>query len=439
MPPLACDRAVRKRSREETVEAMMPFSQNGEQPSRLFRSSGFQPERDCARAYPAGWKPALRDRPEARPPIYLTGIGFFLVSVLACHAEFYDPMVNDRTKLFAYLESVEEAVGSEAFESVPYERALQLAKTMGPIDRQSMAPGTFVGNLRQLGAVEKRFYRGKPLSEDEVMAFLMPKRIRYEATSRPEWPERLGQLFKDGVGASKAADECARHVFKWIASNLVLTGSKSAYRLPMRGDLDPLTVLKGGRGSEIDLSIFCVAALRSCGVAARLAWAPTLRGEVGGKVWLEYRSENGNWIPWVPSYGDSRDHLDKIRQDFGSKIALVMAAPDSPLEITSSYVETVSIRVRVDEDGTQVAFMIVGADGLLPLRGIAMEYARNEREAQIGRGPLIVASASSNHRSYALLPIEMPATNREILILSEGGGLAVDPASETHPKTTANP
>ena len=78
---------------------------------------------------------------------------------------------------------------------------------------------------------------------------------------------------REAAERSKNADDCAKQVFQWMTGHLVLTGSKSAYRLPMRGDLDPLTVLKGGRGSEIDLTIFGVAALRSCGVAARLVWA----------------------------------------------------------------------------------------------------------------------------------------------------------------------
>lgn len=362
-----------------------------------------------------------------------------LILVLSCHADFYDPMVNDRAKIFEYLDGVENAVGLETFESVPTGRVQEFAKTLGPIDRKAMLPSEFIGRLRHLGTVEKRFYREKPLSEEDVLAYLMPLRIRYEATSHPEWPERLAVHFKDVASKATTADACAKGILGWVARHLVLTDPEPTYRLPMRGDLDPLTVLKGGRGSEIDLAIFGVAALRSCGVAARLVWAPALRNEVGGKVWLEYQSESGTWVSWVPSYGAPADHLARMRRELGPKIVLVLASPDAPVEITGNYVETVQIHVRTGREDAEVAFMVVGSEGLMPIRGTATEYAKNEREAVVGRGPLIVASTSSNRRAFALLPVEMSVSTREITILADDGNLSVQPPIEPISESTKTP
>lgn len=361
------------------------------------------------------------------------------LSILSCKGEFFDPMVNDRASMFGYLEGVEEAVGTERFEAVSYERVLFLAKTMGPIDRKGMKPETLVANLQHLGEVESRFYREEPLEEELVRAYLMPRRIRYEATSRPDWPEHLGRHFQSVCIGAMTADECAASIFKWMAGKLVLTESGMAYRLPMRGDLDPMTVLRGGRGSEIDLAIFGVAALRSCGVAARLAWAPALRDEIGGKVWLEYRSEDGKWIPWVPSFGEVADHRAKLRQEIGIKIAMVMAAPDAPIEVTGDYVETVKVRIQAEDPGTQVAFMIVGKEGLMPVRGNALEYARNEREILVGAGRLVVASVSSNRRSFALLPVNVSDPAKEVIVQAVDGSLSVASGPTIIQTTTSNP
>jgi hypothetical protein len=370
-------------------------------------------------------------------PLRFVIIGLIFSSQV--QGDFYDPMVNDRGKLYDYLNDIETAVGTPTFESVPYERITRLAMTMGVIDREAVTSEAFIGHLRHVSAVEKKFYKGAPLTEEDVQAYLIPLRIRYEFTTRPEWPARLAEHFNAITSTATTADTCAQKILGWIAKNIVLTGGKAAYRLPMRGDLDPLTVLKGGRGSEIDLAVFGVTALRSCGVVARLVWTPALRHEVGGKVWLEYRSESGAWVPWVPSYGTPAEHLARIRLEFGPKIALVLASPDAPVEITGAYVETVRIRIRTGRENTEVALLIVGSEGLMPIRGTATEYARNERESVVGRGPLIVASTSSNRRAFALLPIEMAASTREITILADDGNLSVQSPLKSNPESTKNP
>lgn len=371
------------------------------------------------------------------PDLILRFLLFAVISGFQVWGDFYDPIVNDREKLYAYVDSIETALGTPVFESLPYDRVLRLAATMGLIDREAVSPNAFLLHLQHVGTVENRFYREEPLTDQDVQAYLMPLRIRYEASSRPEWRQRLAVQFKVIATPATTADACACGVLGWVAKNLRLTNLNVAYRLPIRGDLDPLTVLKGGRGTEIDLAIFGVAALRSCGVLARLVWAPALRNEVGGKIWLEYRSEHGAWVPWVPSFGAPTEHRARIRRELGAKIALVMASPDAPVEITGDYVETVKVQIRAG-DSTEVALMMIGSDGLMPIRGTSLEYAQNERIAKVGKGPLIVASTSHGRRNFSLLPIDMPATTREITILADDGGLSIEP-SKPHTETQQKP
>lgn len=358
----------------------------------------------------------------------------FTSTILPSNAEFFDPMVHDRQKLFEYLEEIEEQVGQEVYESVAMDRVMKLAGTMGPIDRDLVSAEQFIAHLQHLAAVEKRFYKGEPLPKETVEAFLMPLRIRYELTSRSDWQLRLSEKFQEVTKESETADDCAERILSWVASELVLTGEKGAYRLPMRGDLDPLTVLRGGRGSEIDLAIFGVAALRANGVAARIVWAPSLRGEIGGKVWVEYFSEDGSWVTWVPSYGAPADHRTRLRQELGGKVAMVMAAPDNPIEVTGEYVETVQIRIQAAQEETEVALMILGKEGLMPVRGSGTEYAKNEREAVVGSGMLILASKSPRLSSFALLPIEIPENTSEITIVAENGDLFILSPSNKEPE-----
>ena len=347
---------------------------------------------------------------------------------------FGDGTVGDREIAFQYLDHVENAVGFEQFDSVSPSLCSRLALTLGRLDRDWLTPEAFIQHVRQVEAARSRFYKKKKLTEDEVAAYLLPYRIRYELTSKPGWLSTLARHFAPVASDATAADEAALAILAWISAHVKLLDPAVSYPMPQRGDLDPLSVLKGGYGNELDCAIFGVAALRASGVAARFVWVPTLRGGKGGKAWLEYLNEAGNWVPWVPSFESVADHAAEIRKRIGPGILFVMARPEAPIEITNSYVDTVEIIVDSSEKNLEVQFLALGEDRLMPARG--QENMRNERRASIGRGSVVIA-ASFGMRSFALLPVECGPDQDRIHIKAEAGGLALAAAADS--PTALNP
>lgn len=339
-------------------------------------------------------------------------------------AGFYDSTVGDQAQTYAYLEKVEATVGIERFEGIPYDYALSLAQTFGLIDRTDVTPEVFVTHAMKVREVEKRFYKERPLDGDEVKAWLLPHRLRYEIRTQADWLPPMAERFGPVTNGAKSADEAAGRIVAWLAAHLELMLPTESYLLPQRGDLDPMTVLKGGRGTELDVAMCGVAALRSAGVAARLVWAPTLRGEAGGKMWLEYLHEDRKWTAWVPSFGTAEDHAAEIRRRLGEKIVFVLARPEAPVEVTASYADTVEITFQSTQESVGIGIMVAGTAGLLPARGMETENAKSERLARVGRGPLIIA-ASFDNRAFALLPVEIPPEIQTMTIDAEGGELRV--------------
>ena len=241
---------------------------------------------------------------------------------------YYDDTAGDKQLAYRYLDQVEKDVGDDVFSATSDALTLQLALTLGKLDKDHLTSSGFIQHVQQVEKAKDRYYRRRKLTNEEVTDYLLPYRIRYEHTSKPEWLTKLAQHFAPITATATTADEAAKAVLTWIPTHVKLLDSASSYPLPSRGDLDPLTVLKGGYGSEVDCAIFGVAALRSAGIAARFVWAHTLRGATGGKAWLEYLSEAGQWIPWVPSYAAASDHLAEIRTRIGAHILFVMARPE---------------------------------------------------------------------------------------------------------------
>lgn len=339
-------------------------------------------------------------------------------------AGFYDRTVGDQAETYAYLEKVESSVGTERFEALPYDYALSLAQTFGMIDRTDVAPEVFAAHVMKVRELERRFYKEQPLSGEEMKAWILPHRLRYEIRTKADWLPPLAERFGPVTDGAKSAEEAAERIVAWLAANLELMQPTESYLLPLRGDLDPMTVLEGGRGTEVDVAMCGVAALRSAGVAARLVWAPALRGETGGKMWLEYLREDREWTPWVPSLGTAKNHAAEIRQRLSEKIVYVLARPESPLEVTEKYAETVEITFHSTQEKVDIGIMVFGKTGLLPARGMEIENAKSGRVASVGRGTVIIA-ASFNNRAFALLPVEIPPDTQTMAIDAEDGELRV--------------
>ena len=306
-------------------------------------------------------------------------------------SSFYDPSTFDKKWAYEFLEAVETTTGQEAFDGIRYDNAMHLALRLGPIDRFSLTPEVFVRHIRLTETVEKRFYQKRPLSDDEMKNYLLPLRIRYEHTSKPDWRAVLSKEFEPLVSKATTTEEAAAAITGWMRGNLTVLGSPTTYWMPMRGDLDPLTVLRGKCGSEIDQAIFGVAALRTVGVAARLVWSPVLRGEIGGKCWLEYLNDEHEWIPWVPSIQEPGNHRELLAKQFGEKLVFILANPEAPVDITRDYVKTVEIRMSKESANLRMTVLVLGKEGLVPAFGVEESEFDSAWVFHAGRGPLFLA------------------------------------------------
>jgi transglutaminase-like putative cysteine protease len=338
---------------------------------------------------------SARDRrQECRRSLWIC-VAWLLCGAVASASSFYDPSTFDKKWAYEYLETVEAATGQEAFDGIRYDNAMHLAMRLGPIDRFSMTPEVFVRHIRLTEAVENRFYQKQSLNDEEVKNYLLPLRIRYEHTSKPDWRAELSKEFAPLVTKAATTRDAATAVMGWIHKNLALTGSASTYRMPMRGDLDPLTVLGGKRGSEIDLTIFGVAALRTVGVAARLVWSPMMGGEIGGKCWLEYLNEEHEWMAWVPSIKEAGDHRASLVKQYGKKFVFILANPEAPVQITGTYVSTVEVRMSRELSDQKMSVLVLGKEGLVPGFGVEENEFDSASTFQMGRGPAFLAFSSA--------------------------------------------
>ena len=272
--------------------------------------------------------------------------------------------------------------------------------------------------------LSQRFYRDRPLRKEELEAYLEPYRIRNESTVQTDWLSQLRRVTAPITKDAETADAAATSILTWISENIQMKNPRLSYPLPRKGELAPLTVLKIKEGNEFDHILLGIALLRSSGVAARFVWAPALRQEVGGKVWLEYKSETKGWIPWIASFPPKADHRKEAKELLGPKLTLVLTRPKSPLEITSQYTETMEVVVMVPSADTVTSFLVKGADSLLPIRGSGQFDKANEKRVQVGRGELVVA-ASFGRDSFALLAIEPAENTSRVTISAEGRGLVV--------------
>lgn len=348
--------------------------------------------------------------------------GLALVSPVRAIGEFgyYDPSTFDREKCYAYLEKVEASVGTDKFGELGFDHAFYLAQRMGPIDLYNVSDEAFVEHIMLAEAVGERFYREKALETEEFNRYLLPLRIRSELTTRPQWRRVLKESLAPLVADCETADEAARKLIPWLAAKVKCEGDLPSYRLSKRGDLDPMLVLESGKGGETDLAIFGVAVFRSVGVAARIVWSPTLDGMIGGKVWVEYRKEDGSWDCWVPSLGAAEDQGGMLRKLLKGRAALVMTHPEAPFELTGDYLETIELEFGEGCEGWEMAVMAQGTLGIDPIYDPERGYGLPDGVLRIGRSLLLVALTRQDER-YLILPVKPgPEVARVSVFIRDG-------------------
>ncbi|QUE51913.1 transglutaminase domain-containing protein [Luteolibacter ambystomatis] len=327
---------------------------------------------------------------------------------------------HDRAKIYEFLDKVETAVGIKEFETVPYERAKHLAESLGNLDRLSLPPRVFLDHLKTVESGKSRFYRQQPLAPEQVDDYLLPMRLRYEHASHQEWMVELAGKFRPLVKEGTGVDEAAVLITRWISDHLKVIGPTRAYRIPVCGDLDPMTVLRGKAGTETDLSIFAVAAFRSLGIPARLTWAPALRNEDGGKVWIEYLRENGEWAAWAPSCGSTCDGGKALRAELNGKLVFVLTNPEAPLDVTGAYAPMVELRFESAQQDTTACILVPGSTGLAPAGGLESDGIKPGHGIRFARGASYLA-VTSGGRAFFLSFLDPGKDCKNILVRMENG------------------
>lgn len=323
---------------------------------------------------------------------------------------------------YEHLDEVEAAVGPEAFEKVRFDYLLELVKEFGIIDHFNISPEALIEHTKLTEKEAGNFYQGSSLSDELVKRYLLPFRIRYESSAQPRWRQRLNEVFTPIVKESKSADEAAGLICAWMNESFTILKPATSYPLSIRGDLDPITVLRGKHGREIDLAIFGVAAFRSIGIPARLVWAPALRDEIGGKVWLEYLSEKKEWQTWVPSFRESKNHRLKLIKDYGEKIVFLFANPRSPIEVTQSYVEVVDLHIQSSGEDVHCGILVKGSEDLHLSRDSSLldqQPASSNFFFRVGRGEIILSVGTVNNE-FSLTPMNLPPNVKKVEVSLKG-------------------
>jgi hypothetical protein len=329
----------------------------------------------------------------------------WVTASLAVRGQYYDW----KTDLGAadYIDSVEQTVGAERFDKISRTHAFMLAKTLGQIDRSMLRPEAFVEHVEMADEVRGRFYNS--LNTVNYRTYLLPIRIRSELLPSQGWRKVLRDQLDPLVAKHLSnVDEAATVVLAWCNGKVKMLDQEPCYPLGLKGDLDPITTLRGGYGSEIDISILAVAALRSVGIAARIVFAPVIAQENGGKVWIEYRSQN-EWKPWVASAPAGADGKQYLLSQFGGRFTMILANPDQPINITASYVSVAHVHVTLDdfdpEDRPGWNLLVKGSQKLSPVTGRNI-YMYLPSDVEVGAGDYLLVAGDRAHLT-AIEPISL--------------------------------
>lgn len=285
-----------------------------------------------------------------------------------------------------YLQRVTEKLGDSALDKIPRGEAIYLAGTFSRSDRVVVSPEVFIEHLVEAIKMRNRFYENIP--EESFRDMILAVRIRAEFTSRAGWRKRLNTELAPLIGDETDVTKAANTVLAWVRTKVKLTGDSRTYALNLKGDLDPLTTLRGGRGTETDIAILAVACLRSVGIAARIVYAPVIANENGGKIWMEYRNRK-EWLPWVPSLPDAPNVKIALNNAFAGRWAYIIANPEHPINITASYTSTTPLWLcpnPLTVEKFEATAMVFCNGRLQPVMGRDI-YNLEPENASLGLGP----------------------------------------------------
>lgn len=346
---------------------------------------------------------------------------FYALQTAIADVGYYDLNMESRTHAYSYLDKLEQEIGTDVYETLPPLQALDFAQKLGSIDLLTMTSAACVQHLQGVAKIRSNYYQAEPLTDTEVNEYLLPYRIRYEPTRDPIWFAKLQAHFTKIIKQKTitTADEAAQAVLAWIHSQVKLESDVMSYHLSIAGDVSQVDTLAAKKATEINHVILSIAALRSMGVAARMVYAPSLRGMTGGKIWLEYLDEKRQWQCQVPSLGAPGGHKEKIIAELGDNLAKIYARPEAPQEITASYLKVSRIAWQCESDDILVNVMILSKEGLASTQAFEAGESAKIKQCDVGPGYLIL-TANFGNRSYALMPIK--AKPNEKIIIEAGRG-----------------
>ncbi|MFD2302148.1 transglutaminase-like domain-containing protein [Roseibacillus ishigakijimensis] len=337
-----------------------------------------------------------------------------------CWGSYYDGSAeNEREHVYGYLDQI-ESEEEELFTQIEGDHAVYVARRMGYIDRDALDAASFCEHILTAQRVRGRFYREKPLDEAQFKRYLLPLRIKHEYT-RKNWLPSLSKKFVPLTEQAKSADEAAEAIFTWVKKNLSLKPQKEFYLMTTAGDLDVFRVLEEKSVHEIDLTIFTVSALRSVGVMARIVWAPILRGERGGKLWLEYWSEEGEWVPWMPSIGKVKQSQEDLLGILEGKAGLIFVHQDSPKNVTDSYLPVCKVSFLFDDERIRSQVFLLGSQGLIAVSGHQTRGIARGKSVTIARGGEIYLAVSKEDVAYFLTKVVLKPDEAHLEVSLENG------------------
>lgn len=177
---------------------------------------------------------------------------------------------------------------------------IELILRMPPVDRAEITPEALLDHASF--AMKAASMAPYPVPEEGFVDYVLDFRLDFEAVEA--WRGELFGLFYPMIERASSAEEGARIVNQWIADRL-------SEIPPQEIRQTPLSTLRGGRGSFVDLCILTGAALRTVGIPTRMAYIYALGEEPGGTAWLEVFVD-GRWSPVYPLAPEDFGHVGKI-------------------------------------------------------------------------------------------------------------------------------
>lgn len=290
-----------------------------------------------------------------------------------------DPVVYNRAATFTYLDRVRAAVGEETFIKVKIRDAIAAAEMLGKHERKIIPPETFHAHVCKAVEIRETSPYAERAPTELWKLYGLPLRLRGERFRNAGWLVPVSEKFAEVVDGETDVRGVSARIFEWVEENIETGEETLQHGLRERGDLDPLTVLRGRWGRPSDVSLATIGALRSVGLLARLIYCPNTLGTGGELTWVEYLGPDGEWIAWVPGFeGVPLDqHAGEIRKRFEGELPVVLADPFVKEDVTGRYVSVwrpgFPLRAR---SGAKMfsAIQIIGGGALTQAAGAEFDW-----------------------------------------------------------------